>query len=75
LSKKAPFDGFSGISLTEITLVPKMQIPSLESKNETSINFWHLLLGMFNWVPWKLKKRNGTTHTERKKIFAHSKER
>jgi hypothetical protein len=43
--KKASFDGFSGISLTEITLVPK-NADTLFSiqKMKTSINF-HLLLG------------------------------
>lgn len=44
--KKAAFDGFSGISLTEITLTPK-NADTLFSiqKMKTSINFWHLLLG------------------------------
>jgi hypothetical protein len=44
--KKASFDGFSGISLTEITLVPKNADTLFRiQKMKTSINFWHLLLG------------------------------
>ncbi|WP_016990150.1 transglycosylase domain-containing protein [Flavobacterium sp. ACAM 123] len=44
--KKASFDSFSGISLTEITLVPKNADTLFRiQKMKTSINFWHLLLG------------------------------
>jgi hypothetical protein len=43
---KSHFDGFSGVLLTEISLVPK-NADTLFSvqKMKTSINFWHLLLG------------------------------
>jgi hypothetical protein len=44
--RKATFDGFSGILLTEITLVPKNADTLFRiQKIKTSINFWHLLLG------------------------------
>lgn len=44
--KKASFDGFSGISLTEITLTPKHADTLFRiQKMKTSINFWRLLLG------------------------------
>jgi hypothetical protein len=44
--RKATFDGFSGILLTEITLVPKNADTLFRiQKIKTSINLWHLLLG------------------------------
>ncbi|PKH66880.1 glycosyl transferase [Flavobacterium sp. ALD4] len=44
--KKASFDGFSGISLTEITFVPKNADTLFKiQKMKTSINFWYLLFG------------------------------
>jgi hypothetical protein len=44
--KKAAFDGFSGVRLTEITLVPKnADTLFYVQKMKTSINFWHLLFG------------------------------
>lgn len=56
--KKASFDGFSGISLTEITLVPKNADTLFNiQKIKTSINFWHLLLG--DVQPGTLEIKNG----------------
>jgi hypothetical protein len=44
--KKASFDGFSGIILTEIILVPKNADTLFRIKKmKTSVNFWHLLVG------------------------------
>jgi len=44
--KKAGFEGFSGISLTEISLTPKDADTLFRiQKMKTSINFWNLLLG------------------------------
>ncbi|CAM2860205.1 transglycosylase domain-containing protein [Flavobacterium frigoris] len=54
--KKASFDGFSGISLTEITLVPKNADTLFNiQKIKTSINFWHLLLGDVQLGTLKIK--------------------
>lgn len=44
--KKASFDGFSGIILTEIILVPKNADTLFRIKKmKTSVNLWYLLLG------------------------------
>ena len=44
--KKASFEGFSGLSLTEITLTPKNADTLISIKNlTTSINIWKLLAG------------------------------
>jgi hypothetical protein len=44
--KKASFEGFSGISLNETTLIPKNADTLFRiQKIKTSINFWHLLVG------------------------------
>jgi hypothetical protein len=44
--KKASFEGFSGISLNEITLIPKNADTLFRIKKmKTSVNLWHLLLG------------------------------
>lgn len=44
--KKASFEGFSGVSLTEITLVPKNADTLFSIKKmKTSINVWQLFLG------------------------------
>ncbi|TDE06691.1 transglycosylase domain-containing protein [Flavobacterium hiemivividum] len=44
--KNAGFEGFSGISLTEISLTPKDADTLFRiQKMKTSINFWNLLLG------------------------------
>jgi hypothetical protein len=44
--KKASFVGFSGLSLSEIILVPKNKDTLFRiQKMETSISFWHLLMG------------------------------
>lgn len=44
--KQASFDGFSGVNLTEITLVPKNADTLFSIKKmKTSINVWHLFLG------------------------------
>ena len=55
--KKASFDGFSGISLTEITLVPKNADTLFRiQKMKTSINFWYLLLGDVQLGTLEIKK-------------------
>jgi hypothetical protein len=63
--KKASFDGFSGISLTEITLVPKNADTLFNiQKIKTSINFWHLLLGDVQLGTLEIK--NGMVHLVQK---------
>jgi hypothetical protein len=44
--KKASFDGFSGVNMSEIALVPRNADTLFKiQKLKTSINFWRLLLG------------------------------
>lgn len=44
--KEASFQGLSGVSMQEITLVPKNQDTLFSiQKMETSVSFWHILIG------------------------------
>jgi hypothetical protein len=63
--KNADFEGFSGISLTEITLVPKDADTLFRvQKMKTSINFWNLLLGDVQLGT--LEIQNGMVHLVQK---------
>lgn len=63
--KNAAFEGFSGISLTEITLVPKDADTLFRiQKMKTSINFWNLLLGDVQLGT--LEIQNGMVHLVQK---------
>jgi hypothetical protein len=57
--QEASFEGLSGVSLTEITLVPKDADTLLALKMKTSVSIWHLAGGTIG--NFRSSKRSGTS--------------